>query len=125
MKRKNIWLLACVGGLISVVVTVLLSLLGAKLIQTGALPIGSMTVTAMVILGLSAILGAMFAALAGKRKVLVLCLISATVYFLSVAILNGVLQKGSFCRIGETALIVYVSAVIVGLLSARKKRRYG
>lgn len=125
IRKTNIWLTACLCGLLSVLFSVMFSLIGAKFMEKGILPVDAMRVSAAVILGLSSVVGAMTTALIGRRKVMLLCLISATVFFLALAILNGVLQKGEFCRIGETAGIIYAVSIVVGLLTAGKRRRYG
>lgn len=126
-KRKqiqNIWLLACLSGVCCLGITVLLSLPAAKLLENGSLPMQAVQPTAYIILGLSAAAGAVFTSLKGKQKILLLCLVTATVCFLSVAILNGALQKGQFNRVGQTALIIYAVSTAAGLLCAKGKRRY-
>lgn len=128
MKKRtqvqNVWLFACLSGIGCLVVTMLLSLPTAKLMETGVLPMKGVQVVSYLILGLSTIAGSIITACKGKQKILLLCLVTATVYFLSVAIVNGVIQKGQFQRIGETALIIYAGSAAAGLLCARKKRKY-
>lgn len=123
-QMENIWLWACISGLGCLLVTVLLSLPVTKLIEGSSIPIKAMNVVSYIILGLSALAGAIFTACKGKKRILLLCLVTATVYFLSLVILNGVLQKGRFQRIGETALIIYAVSVAAGLLCSKRKKRY-
>ncbi len=126
-KRKqvqNIWLISVLSGVGCLVLATILSLPTAKLMEAGTLPMKAMKVTAYVILGLSALTGAVVTAIKAKQKRLLFCLITATVFFLAVAILNGVLQKGQFRRIGETALIIYAVSVAAGLLCSGRKKRY-
>lgn len=126
-KRKqvpNVWLFAVISGVGCMVLTVILALPTAKLMETGTLPMQGIKAISYFILGISSLAGAVFTACRGKQKVLLLCLVTATVFFLSVTILNGVLQRGQFHRIGETALIIYAVSVAAGLLCSAKKKRY-
>ena len=128
MKKRlhgvNSWTFACMAGLAASVMMIVLSLLGAKLLEGGVVQMKAINILSMIILGLSSIFGTLLTLLSGKEKILLRCLLTATVLFLSVAILSGVLQKGGFYRIGETALVIYASSAAVGLLCAGKKRRY-
>ncbi len=126
-KRKavpNIWLLAVISGAGCMVLTVILALPAAKMLESGMLPIKAMKGLSYILLGLSALAGAMFTACNGKQKRLLRCLVTATIFFLSIAIVNGILQKGAFQRIGETALIIYTVSAAAGLLCSVRKKRY-
>lgn len=112
------------GGLLAMTAAALLSLAAAKLTDAGMLPMKSAGIAAYIILGVSAAAGALFAALNGKRRILLLCLISATVCFLTAAVINGFLQRGEFHRIWQTALTVYGASAAVGLLLAGRKKKY-
>lgn len=124
-RVKNVWVLACVSGLLAVIFMILLSLTTAKLLQAGMLPMSSLQLMSIVILCLASAGSAFVTGMMGKQKVMLLCLITATIFFLSIAILNGVLQRGQFYRIGQTAISIYLSAILVGLICAKKKHAYG
>lgn len=121
---KNNWLIACIAGLLAAGVCVLLTLPAAKLMETGVLPVKWSSAVAYSILGMSSAASALFAALKGKRRVLLLCLTESTVLFLAMIVMNGVLQKGQFERIWQTAVTVFGVSAIIGIVCAGKKRRY-
>lgn len=126
-KRKqlqNIWIFACICGVGCLLTTVLLSLPAAKLMQNGTVPIKAETMISYVILALSALAGSVVTAKIGNKKVLLLCLVCASVFFLSLAIMNGVLQHGQFQRIGETGMIIYAVCILTGLICAGRKKKY-
>ena len=124
LRKVNDWTFTCCTGLLSAGMMILLSMLGAKLLESGAIPMQALDILSLVILGLSSVFGAALTVIRCRGKMLLRCVLCATVFFLTVAILNGLLQKGRFCRIGVTAAVIYASAVLPGIIFAGKKKGY-
>lgn len=126
MKQTNQWLRAGIAGFGCAILTLLLTALAAKLIESGIAPITGMQAIGYGIIAVSCFAGCLLTAKTASSVRLLCTLLTATVYFLLLCIANGVLQRGEFQRLLPTGIAVYAPALLAALLGAgKKKARYG
>lgn len=118
------------GGGLSMVVTVVLSLVTAKLLDNGTLPEESVGYAALGILLLSSGLGAWLAAVKIKRQRLIVCLASGCVYYGLLLGVTALFFGGQYTGMGVTALAVAGGSLAVCLMGmgkgrTRKRRIHG
>lgn len=111
-----------IGGGVSVLVTVLLSLVAAKLADTGTLPEGNIGYASLVILLLSSGLGAWMSAAKIKRRRLVVCLAAGGVYYGILLGLTALFFGGQYSGMGVTALAVAGGSCAAGLMGIGQGR---
>lgn len=104
------------GAGASMVMTLVLSVVTAKLIDTGAMAESSVGYAAMVILLLSAGAGAVVSVGRIKRRKLLVCLVSGGIYYLLLLTVTAVFFGGQYTGMGVTALTVTGGSGAMGLL---------
>ena len=111
------------GGALSMALTILLSVLTAKLVDTGALAEDAVGYAALVILLLSSVVGAAVAAARIKRQRLIVCLASGAVYYGLLLSLTALFFGGQYTGMGVTALAVAGGSGAVSLAGMGEGRR--
>ena len=114
------------GGGLSMTVTVVLSMVTAKLVDSGTMPEEAVGYAALVILLLGSGLGAWLAAAKIKRQRLVVCLASGCVYYGSLLGLTALFFGGQYTGMGVTALAVAggsMAVCLMGMGQGRGRRR--
>ncbi len=94
------------GALVQIVLTLGLAALGAKLIDLGYFQENAIGYFAMVILLGASFAGAMVAAGKIKRRRLLVCLLSGTVYFCILLSMTALFFGGQYSGVGVTGLMV-------------------
>lgn len=113
--------LAMAGGL-SMAVTLVLSLVLAKLLDSGSLGEGSVGYGALVILLLSSGLGAWLATVKIKRRRLAACMASGALYYILLIGMTALFFGGQYTGMGVTALAVAGGCLTVCLLGSGQGR---
>lgn len=107
-----------VGALTAMTVTLCLAAITAKLIEREYLKENAIGYCAMGILAMSSFLGAMTAAAKIKRRRLMICMLSATIYLGLLLSMTGLFFGGQYSGVGVTALMVLCGAglaILAGL----------
>lgn len=115
---------AILFGLLSAVLSFAMSLLFAKLILNGSVPLEQLPKLSVLIHAVSALAGCLLSALTAKERKLLYAALTGAVYFLILCIANGFLLRGEIRTLPLTATVVAAAALLSGLLSAKKKKRY-
>lgn len=110
------------GALVSVLTTMIAAALVAKLIDVGKIPWECVGYGTMILLFLSAFLGAITANYAIKRQRLIISLMSGIVYFGILLSATALFFGGQFEAVGVTALLVLAGCGSAGLLVFEGKR---
>lgn len=111
-----------IGAVISMLVTVLISAIGAHLIISEMLPqeqIGYCSITALLA---GAILGAMTAAGKVKHRKLVVCLLSGLVYFCILLATTALFFGGQYQGMGVTFITIGLGSVAAALITNRDSK---
>lgn len=112
------------GGLVALGGTLLGTAFAAKLIDAGRMSWNASGYAVMIILVLSAWIGATTAAGMVKRQRLMVCLSSGVVYFSILMILTGLFFGGQYSGVGETALLILCGSMfgILGRYPGKTRR---
>ena len=113
------------GGGIAVVLTIVLSVITAKLVDTGTIGEGSVGYAALCILLLSSGVGAAVASAKIKRRRLLVCLASGAVYYGMLLAMTALFFGGQYTGMGVTALAVAGGAGTVCFAGMGQGRGHG
>ena len=122
MKAMQPWLRAVLCGLLTLLPLFLLTALCAWLIEGGQLPVEAVPGISYGILAISALTGCLITGWGSKQGKLLWTLLTGAICFLSLCVMNGVLLRGEFQRLLPTAGVVFSTALIAALLTAKGKR---
>jgi len=110
-----------IGAAISIAVVLIGALGIAYLVIRETVPIDGAGIGAMVIITLAAALGASIANMLTKQNRLLVCGVTALVFFLILLSINAIFFDGMYTGIGLTALMVLLGAGVSLLPGMRKK----
>jgi hypothetical protein len=110
------------GIVISLTVTLIGAFLLGWLIDNQTLEVNSIGYGSMVILLSASALGSLAAKSLIKHRLLVVCLISGTGYYLSLLAITALFFGGRYQGMGVTLVMVLAGAGTAGLLSMKKKK---
>lgn len=110
------------GALGSLGITLALSILGAKLVDMGTLQEGTIGYIAMVILLLSSFFGGLISVGNIKRQKLMVCGLSALIYYCVLLGMTGLFFGGQYQGMGVTALVVLCGGSVAALAVMRQSR---
>ena len=111
-----------VGILFSMAVTLVLTAVLAKLVEAETVPQGKIGHGVMVILVLSAFVGALSAFSRIKRQRLMVCGLSGVVYFGVLMSMTALFFGGQYSSVGVTALLILLGSAAAALLGLKKGR---
>lgn len=111
-----------VGAAVNLGMTILLSALLAKLLQTGVLAQNQTGYGVMVLLLLASFFGAAVAQGRVKHRRMMVCMLSGGVYYLSLLAITALFFGGQYTAMGVTALVVLAGCGTAALLCTRKGR---
>lgn len=112
-----------IGLLISILITVAGSAMTALLITREALPENGIGYCAIVILILSASIGALVAYKSIKHRRMVVCMVHGLCYYLILLSITALFFGGQYQGMGVTALAVLAGCSAVGLLGLKGEKR--
>lgn len=110
------------GGLISILVTTSIAALLAKLVDIGKIPWDWIGYGTMILLFLSAFLGAATANRVIRRQRFVISIMSGLVYFGILLSVTALFFGGQFEAVGVTGLLILAGCGCAGLLNFEEKR---
>ncbi len=110
------------GGILSLVLTIILAVITAKLVDVESLPENNVGYAALVILLLASALGSAVAVGKIKRRRLLVCLASGAVYYGELLAMTALFFGGQYTGMGVTALVVAGGAGLVCLAGMRQGR---
>lgn len=108
------------GGLTSLLLTMILSAILAKMVETEALAQRNIGYGVMILLLISSFLGAAAAQGRVKHQRLLVCILSGCVYFLLLLGITALFFGGQYSGMGVTALLVFGGAGTAALLCTRQ-----
>lgn len=111
-----------VGGIVSLLVTLLGAVLAANLISGEKIPEGSIGYCSMVILLLSSITGAAVAVNRIKHRKLYVSLLSGLIYYAVLLAITAIFFGGRYHGMGVTALVIAAGSGTTALLNLRQGR---
>ena len=111
-----------VGILFSMAVTLVLTAVLAKLVETETVPQEKIGYGVMVILVLSAFIGAMTAFSRIKRQRLMVCGLSGVIYFGVLMSITALFFGGQYSAVGVTALLILLGSAAAALLGLKQGR---
>ena len=112
-----------VGGIWSLVVTIGLSAVIAKLIDGETVEQGSIGYFVISILLIASITGALQSFRKIKRRRMLVCLISGLIYFCVLLSITALCFGGQYQGIGVTGLVVLCGSSCAGLMGLREKKQ--
>ena len=112
-----------VGGIWSLVVTIGLSAVIAKLIDGEIVEQGSIGYFVISILLIASITGALQSFRKIKRRRMLVCLISGLIYFCVLLSITALCFGGQYQGIGVTGLVVLCGSSCAGLMGLREKKQ--
>lgn len=112
-----------IGWEISIAVTLVGSVLVAKLISDEILQSTAIGYGVMLILLLASVLGAVVSIAKVQRRRLQVCLLSGAVYYASLLACTALFFGGQYQGMGVTALVVLAGVGTVVLLGCREKKQ--
>ena len=112
-----------IGWGIGIAVTLVGSILVAKLISDEILQSSAIGYGAMLILLLASVLGAVVSIAKVQRRRLQVCLLSGVVYYASLLACTALFFGGQYQGMGVTALVVLAGVGTVVLLGCREKKQ--
>ncbi len=104
------------GGGASLITTLILSVIGGKMVDGGVLSQNSMGYVAMAVIFIAAFTGSVIAMNRMKEKRLMVSTLSAGVYYLLLLGMTALFFGGQYKGLGVTALLVLAGAVAPALL---------
>ena len=112
-----------VGMTVGLIVTVLLSSLVAKLLQTGVLAQNQTGYAVMGLLLAASFAGAAVAQGRVKHRRRMICMLSGGIYYLSLLAITALFFGGQYTAMGVTALVVLAGCGTAALMCVRQGRR--
>lgn len=115
------------GGCISLAITLILSAVGAKLMDSQVIPEDGAGYLALGILLLASVMGAAVAYRKIRRQRLVVCMASGGIYYGILISITALFFGGQYRGMGVTALVVLAGAgttALVGMGQGRGHRGY-
>lgn len=112
------------GALWSLIITILGSMIIAKLVSEEIVEEAKIGYCVMVMLVSGAYSGAMCAKIKIKRRKLMVCILSSITYMLMLLMTTILFFGGQFSSILETSLLVICGAALAALTGTGKKRAY-
>ena len=110
------------GAAVSLGITIIVSIIIAKMVDTGTMEEAGIGYGAMVILLVSSISGAFVSTGMIKRQKLIVCVLSGVIYYLTLLSITGLFFGGQYNGMGITALLVAGGCTSVILLGMRQGR---
>lgn len=110
------------GAAAAFAITLAVSAIGAKLVDMGSLKETAIGYWVMGILLISAFTGAMVAVGSIKRQKLMVCALSALIYYGCLLSTTALLFGGQYQGMGATALMVLCGGALAAMLCSRKGR---
>lgn len=110
------------GLCISLVTTLILSALLAKLVSTEKVEWGNIGYGIMIILLLTSVIGSKATCIMIKRRKLIGCLLAGLLYWLSLIMITALFFGGQYDGMGVTGFIVLCGSAVVCLLESRGER---
>ena len=124
------WALA-ISAIVNIVITLTGGAITAYLLLTERIGENGIRYASMIILLISAIMGAWSAYSCIKKQRLQICMMSAGVYYLLLMAITALFFGGQYQSMGITAVIILVGTVLVAILTGKdsgkirfKKRAY-
>ena len=124
MKNNSVRQIAT-GVITSVVSTVLMGIITTFLVSNGKIAIGTVKWIALMINGISVLLGCVLGVLSGNIKAPVLCGIVTVAYMIILLITNWLFAQQMRAGWGYSILVAVAAAVTGTFLSAAKPRGRG
>ena len=118
-----------IGGIVSMIITVLLAGVGAHLVIQEILPQEQIGYCSIFALTTAEIIGAITATVKVKRRKLIVCLLSGLVYFLMLLSMTALFFGGQYEGMEVTFLTIALASVAAALITSRegktnKRRSY-
>ena len=113
------------GAIGSLVITLILAVIGAKLVESGAVTEGAIGYIAMVTLFLASFVGAVIAVGSIKRQKLMVCALAAMIYYCVLLSMTALCFGGQYQGMGVTALMVLCGGGIAAMTVMRQGRGMG
>lgn len=108
-----------IGGLISLIITMAGAAATANLISNQRIGENGIGYASMIILLVSAAMGAWGAFGCIKKQRLQVCLMSAAVYYLTLLTITALFFGGQYRGMGVTALVILIGALAVALFPSK------
>ena len=110
------------GGVISLVITILGALLCAGLISGEKIAESSIGYCSMVIILLSSIFGSLVAVMKIKHRRVYVCVLSGVIYFGSLLAATALFFGGQYQGMGVTGLLIAGGCMVTVLLGLKKEK---
>lgn len=112
-----------IGGIWSLVITIVMSAVIAKLIEGEAVGQGSVGYFVISILLIGSITGALMSFGRIKRRRMVVCLISGLIYYCILLSITALCFGGQYQGMGVTGLVVLGGSCCAGLMGMHEKKQ--
>lgn len=113
-----------IGGVISLIITLVGSAATAYLVLNQQIGENSVGYASIVILLLGSSMGAWGAYTCIKRQRLQICLLSVAVYYLSLLAITALFFGGRYQGMGVTAIVIFIGGAIVALFPTKGKANF-
>lgn len=113
--------IAC-GVVLSLVITCILAVVLTWLVLEGKIAEETLGYFVMGLLAISSALGSLLAALRIKRRWMMVCLLTGSVFYLILLIVTVVFFGGNFQGVGVSGLLVLTGAMVSGVSGLGKNR---
>lgn len=113
------------GAVGSLAITLILAIVGAKLVDSGVVTEGAIGYIAMVTLFLASFTGAVIAVGSIKRQKLMVCGLAALIYYCVLLSMTALCFGGQYQGMGVTALMVLCGGGIAAMTVMRQGRGAG
>jgi len=126
-KKTNIYSLPFgvgIGGLMSIVSTILGALIIAWIIEKEWITDSSVNLWFVALILIASFVGAGTATGIIKNKRMIVCLLSGLVYLLLLLACNSLFFGGQYNGIMETMLVVFAGCTSMGLLGLKKDKKH-
>lgn len=121
--RASVLTQIILGWLVAYIVTLIMAIIGAIFVSAERIGQESEGILATVTILASIVAGALVALKNQNERRIVICLISAAVYFVSLLCTNLLFFSGQFQSIGVSALLIFGAAIAVSLLGFKRNTR--
>ena len=113
------------GTVIIMLITLIGAMLAAWMLDKQIIPEDAVGYISLVILLASSSMGAFIAVNRIKHRKMMVCMVCAGCYYMMLLMCTALAFGGQYTGMGVTALAVMGSALAVGLISIREKKRRG
>lgn len=122
-----------IGTVASIITSLVIAVILTMLIEHDKLSPEMMNYGVMLLLMLSAVVGAMIARIRYSSRIMIVCIITAVCYWISLLCVTALFFDGSYSGVPATALVIIAGGIIAGCAptgqrkSAKKrirKKRY-